>query len=460
MTSYMLGLALFASSLLPTPKASEPVYPKPKPQAPAAVRVVEDIRCSVQVVQEDPAKVLQVISKQTKTNLILLTVPEVKLTINLTDVRLVDMIRHICALTQLSYLKVGDTFVLAQEDKLKAAYGVEWNQAHPPAEVIPAAPIVTKVYRAGYVSSVQLAAALEKLFDKTKLTAVAGPVQTNPSLTSRDAGATTGVSGTAIAGGSGDESANKLLVLRGDAETVEAAYRLAEQMDTARPQVAIEVTIHDISNNALKELGLQWTIGNVSITEKATGDLNIGSFSRAPQSFSAVVKALEKNEKAKLLASPNISVLDGEKAFILIGDRLNFPVLVGYTQNNTPIFNREVERVGIYLQVAASVSSDQNITLTLYPQVSSITGFLEVNGASYPQVSTREAQTTLRMKSGETVVLGGLLKSEDIVSIDRLPILSDLPFIGELFKHRKKTKNTSQVIISIKPTLIAVDEHR
>jgi type II secretory pathway component GspD/PulD (secretin) len=169
--------------------------------------------------------------------------------------------------------------------------------------------------------------------------------------------------------------------------------------------------------------------------------------------FDAAISALESKDVARLLASPNISVLDGEKAFILIGDRINYPALTGYTSTNSPIFSVNTERVGIYLQVAANISSDGYITLTLYPQVSSITGYLTVNGASYPQVSSREAQTTLRVKSGDEIVLGGLMEDDDTVDVDKVPILSQIPLFGELFKHRQKTHNKSQVIITIKPVI-------
>jgi type IV pilus assembly protein PilQ len=252
----------------------------------------------------------------------------------------------------------------------------------------------------------------------------------------------------------------KMLILHGPKSMVDAALELARKMDLMRPQVAIEVTIYDISDTALKDLGISWTYGDVNIQEQNNKGVNFGSFARAPLSFNGVIKALEQEDKAKLLASPNVSVLDGERAFILIGDRINYPVLIGYSQNNAPIFSKEEERVGIYMQVAASVSSDDNVTLSLYPQVSSISGFLNVNGASYPQISTREAQTTLRVHSGDTIVMGGLLKSEDTASYDRIPFLSQLPFIGELFRHRKTNKDSSQVIISIKPKVIRSDESR
>jgi type II secretory pathway component GspD/PulD (secretin) len=252
----------------------------------------------------------------------------------------------------------------------------------------------------------------------------------------------------------------KMLIIRGENDIVQQALKLAKQMDSMRPQVGIQVTIYDISDEALKDLGVSWNYSDVSLKENNVKGVNFGSFARAPLTFTGVIKALEQQDKAKLLASPNVSVLDGERAFILIGDRINYPVLVGYSQNNAPIFSKEEERVGIYMQVAASVSSDDNVTLSLYPQVSNITGFLNVNGASYPQIATREAQTTLRVRTGETVVLGGLLKTEETANYDRVPLLSQIPFLGELFKHRKVTKSASQVIISITPTVFRNNESR
>jgi type II secretory pathway component GspD/PulD (secretin) len=94
------------------------------------------------------------------------------------------------------------------------------------------------------------------------------------------------------------------------------------------------------------------------------------------------------------------------------------------------------------------------VTLNLYPQVSTITGYLEVNGASYPQVATREAQTTVRIGSGESIVLGGLMRDEDVIQTDKVPILSQIPFLGDLFRHRKVTKTSSQVILTVTPTIV------
>ena len=381
--------------------------------------------CTLQVVDQDLPTMLRLLSDKAHVSLVLLSASDKKITTNLVNLPFVDVLHHLCALSGLNYLKVGPIYVVATQDKLESAYPKEYLAAHPedvPAPAPQAPTLVTQTYYANYVSSTQLAESLGKIFPADKLTVLAGPVQANPTVSSQETMSSTGVQSNALSHDDTGTSVAKMLILRGDADTVNQAIVLAKQMDTMRPQVAIEVKIYDISDTALNDLGISWTFGDVDLHEVQPRGVNFGSFARAPLTFSGVIKALSEQDKAKVLASPNISVLDGERAFILIGDRINYPVLVGYSQNNAPIFSKEEERVGIYMQVAANVSSDDNVTLNLYPQVSSVTGFLNVNGASYPQISTREAQTTLRVHSGETIVMGGLMKTEETASYDRVPL--------------------------------------
>jgi type IV pilus assembly protein PilQ len=405
-----------------------------------------------------PAVVLRYLSLQTGVNMVLLTPPDAKIELNVKNVPFIEVVHHICALSGLEYLKVNQTYVLATADRLKSNYPKEWDVLHPEPPKPPVVPVqatVTQTYTSNYVSASQLSDVLSKLFSTDKLTVIVGPVSANPTMADQDTSSSTGVTTTVLAKDSAtSDSGSRLLLLKGTPDDIKAALDVIKQLDVARSQVSIAVTIYDISNNALKDTGLSWTFSNVNVAEQNPKGLGLGSFSRAPESFSAALAALETHDQAKLLASPNISVLDGSRALILIGDRINYPVLIGYSQGNTPIFDKQTERVGIYLQVAASISTDGNITLSLYPQVSTISGFLNVNGASYPQVSTREAQTTLRVRSGETIVMGGMLKDDDILNTDAVPLLSKIPILGELFQHRKKTKQSSQVIITITPTVI------
>ncbi|MCB8932590.1 MAG: type II and III secretion system protein [Fimbriimonadaceae bacterium] len=440
---------------LPVAAAGTPPSPPPGGVKRTAM---DELICSLSVAEWDLAKVLQALSVQTHANLLLQAPPDTKLTISLTKVPLADMLRHICAVTNLQYLRVDNTYIVADAAKLEAAYPAEWYALHPKPDAPKTAPkeaTATHVYIANYVSSQQVVEALKGIFGNQGLTVNAGPSQVTPKIVARDTGAVTGITTGTVSAAPGTDTVSRVVILQGPQDVVDAALEVAKALDVSRPQVSIGVAIYDINNDAVKDLGLSWTFGDIGISEGSVGKgLNFGDFTRVPLSFAATISALEKNDKAKQLASPNISVLDGEQAFILIGNRINYPVLIGYTQLNTPIFDKETEKVGIYLQVAASVSDSNEITLSLYPQVSSITGFLQVNGASYPQIATREAQTTLRVPSGQTIVMGGLLRDEEISNMERVPILSDIPILGELFKRRKTTKTSSQVLIAITPTVI------
>ncbi len=413
--------------------------------------------CTVDTVKENLSTILSHLSRATGANLLLLTPGDANLTIRLVNLPLEEVIRHICAMTGLAYLKLGNTYAIAEPERLAKAYPNEWSalypkQPEPPPP--PQEPIITEVYKVSHTQSAKIVEALKALFEGKPLTIITGPPSAVPSLSRQDTSYVTGTSMGAIQQRPPDAGTGRLILLQGPESVVKSALQVCQQLDSARPQVSIAVMIHDVTNDALSELGLQWQYGDIQITETNPDHLDFGSFTRAPLSFTAKLRALERLEKARLLAAPNISVLDGEPAFILIGNRLVFPVLIGFTQANTPIFDKEEERVGIYLQVAAYVTEEGEIVLTLYPQVSVVTGFLDINGASYPQISTREAQTTLRVKSGEVIVMGGMFKDEEIKTMEKVPFLSQIPILGALFQHRRKTKVSSQVIITILPIII------
>jgi len=414
----------------------------------------EDTLCSLEVSAMDPTQILQVLSAQTGANLILLSKAETKLTVRLTQVPLSEMIRHICVMCDLSFLRIGKTFVIATPDRLKAAYPKEWETAHPtPPVVAQETPeIVTQTYSSNYVTGSEIVTALDKIFKGKDVVFIAGPTQQSPEIGYQDGAKATGTSTSILT--KSESSGSKFVVMSGPKPFVEAAMTMAKQLDQPRRQVSIAVSINDITNDALRELGITWSFSNVTLQERDVKGVNFGSFDRSPVSIVNTLSALEKSGKSKLLAAPNVSVLDGERAFVLIGNRINYPVLVGYSQNNAPIFSKEEERVGIYLQVSPSISDDGYVTLSLYPQVSTITGYLTVNGASYPQIATREAQTTLRVASGSTIVMGGLFSDEEIASVDKVPFLAEIPILGEIFKHRKTTKTKSQVIITVTPTIL------
>ena len=398
--------------------------------------------------------VLQVLSSQSGVNLILASPSMAKVSLHLKQVTLIDAIRHLCAVSGLSFVKVGTTYVVAADQALKVGYPQEYAENHPVTAVVEPRAKITEVYATNYVNATQVAETLKTLFGTKDVQIVAGPISLSPAIQQSDTSHATGTSGTTL--DKGDQNISRSIVLYGDPELVAQAILAAKAMDRPRAQVSIAVRISDVSDQAIRDIGLNWDLPSLNVTEAPNG-IKFGTFSRSGFNFDAKLKALESGNLSKLLASPNISILDGEHGFVLIGDRLSYPVVTGYSQAGSPIISKEEKSVGVYMQVAANVSSDGTMTLSLYPQVSTVTGYLNLNGASYPQIATREAHTTVRIRSGETLVMGGLIRDEDVHSLEEIPLLSKIPIFGELFRHRNVTKTRSQVIITITPTIIPAD---
>jgi type II secretory pathway component HofQ len=411
--------------------------------------------------------VITLIAKQTGINIVLLAKPEMRITINVREMVLTDALTHIAAIAGIKLIKVRNTMVMADEATLKSSYPKEYAKAyadeavnatpekneeasHSPAVTTPTPVLeVSRVITTNHLSSDKILLSFKTIFDDKKVTAIALPVAMRPTLELVASANQTGI----LTGIREGESGSRKLLLSGSSENVAFIEKLIREIDQPRASVEITVTIHDVANEALKDSGFQWTLPGIAINEANNNSINFGTFQRGPLSFGATITGLEKADKAKLLASPNICVLDGDRAFILIGERRSFPIVTGTNSTGNPVFSTQTEQVGIYLQVAADISSDGNITLALKPQVSSIIGFLNVNGGSYPQISTREAQTSMHLLDGETGLLGGLMQDEEIQNMQKVPILGDMPIFKELFRYRKKSKRSSQLIISVTPHL-------
>ncbi len=110
--------------------------------------------------------------------------------------------------------------------------------------------------------------------------------------------------------------------------------------------------------------------------------------------------------------------------------------------------------VGISLLIAPKISDDDQIVMTLDPQVSLVTGYLNTDAGNYPQISSREARTTVCVKNGSTLAIGGLIQDNEIRNMSKLPILGNLPFLGQLFSHVNTTKSRTEVVMFLTPKIV------
>lgn len=451
--------------LPPPPMTGGYVLPEPTPQAGFGNQ-----RASLVAAGWELSSAIKALSGQTGVSIILLTKEDAKVTVQLQNMAVADILRVLAALTDLRVVQLNEAYAIGNEATLKAAFPREFAEQYPASAAT--AEIEVKTYTFRHADPAQAVTTLRDLMGETKdLTIAVSPGSRIPSL---DGGAPSGGAAGASGGGSGPSGGapnggasapgasgpagtGRTVVLRGNPKLVSEALKVLAALDERRPMVSVAVSIHDVNDESLRELGLNWTYGNVRLTERTPTGIAFETVDRSPLTFESVIRALETKDKARILAEPRVSVLDGQSAYILIGQRINYPVVTGLSPNNTPIFDIKEERVGVYFQVGAQVTEKDEVLMTLYPQVSAITGFLDVNGASYPQVSTREARTVLRVKSGDTVIVGGLIRDEEIRQWQKVPILGDIPLFGELFKRSRTTRENSQVIISITPTIMSDD---
>jgi type IV pilus assembly protein PilQ len=267
-------------------------------------------------------------------------------------------------------------------------------------------------------------------------------------------------------GSSNGQTKARTLILTGLADQVAAAVDLLQQLDTAPAQVQIEARLVDIQPEKTRELGIEYdwtqitwkegptrrpedvgqnhTDGTVDVGNGSGSGLKFGRFFKTPFDLTAVIKALETQRVAKLLANPKIAVVDSEDASIFIGDLLRYRVLSSITPGGAEQFTVETVPVGVALLVRPRVHENE-ITLKVHPVVSTVTDF--VGPERIPQTASREADTTFRMKDGETVALGGLIREEELKIMRQVPLLGNLPLIGELFRSRTNSKRKSEVTV-------------
>ncbi len=250
---------------------------------------------------------------------------------------------------------------------------------------------------------------------------------------------------------------DNLLVITADSEKFNQLTAIARRLDAQKvPQVFLEVQIIESSSTALEQKGIAWpsTLA-LGVEANITNEKTV---IQSNPSFRAVVRMLEEEGKAKVLASPSLKTLNEEEAEIFIGDKT--PVV----QNIVDTTGRISESVifvdsGITLKVLPSINPQtKEIRLKIRPEVSLINGYKGPNNDK-PVIKTRKVNTVVSVKDTETVVIGGLFNSNETDTKDQIPMLGNIPIIGNLFfTAGSKEKNQTELIISVTPRIVEPDD--
>ena len=243
-----------------------------------------------------------------------------------------------------------------------------------------------------------------------------------------------------------DEDRKSVIVRGTDLELAKIDLFMVD-FDQPLPQVVLEVWVQEMSSDALRDLGVEWR----GVPSFSGGDAPVFfELAWEPWELILALRVLEEQGEAKLLANPRISTLSGQEARIFVGDRV--PVIL---TNEDGSSNVNFIESGINLKVTPRISDDEYITILVQPEVST---FIWRADTEYPQIRTREAETTVRVKDGQPFVLGGLLQEQETELISRIPFLSQLPILGQLFQWRETQRSQTEMTIFLIPRIIDGDQ--
>ncbi|GEA60668.1 type II and III secretion system protein family protein [Vibrio comitans] len=209
-------------------------------------------------------------------------------------------------------------------------------------------------------------------------------------------------------------------------------------------QVNVRTTIAQVGSDFNETIGVDWGSTGASPGVFTFPDLTATD-------LSAVITALSDESLAEVLAEPNLTVLSGEEASFLVGGEI--PMIISDT-NGTTI---EFKEYGIGLDIAAKVMNENEIRLRVQPSVSVVDDIIRIESTEVPQLSSRRATTTIEIADGQTFMIGGLMSSEDIENLQKIPLLGDIPFFGALFSKSTTDRRSTEVVIIatvnlVKPT--------
>ena len=259
---------------------------------------------------------------------------------------------------------------------------------------------------------------------------------------------------------------------------------IIHQLDIRRAQVLVEAIVVEVSEDDGINLSVQWAstsgMGTQFNDNGATiGELAAGAYAIDNDSddyedlasalakvaggvagyvgsdWAAILQALNSSSGSNILATPSLTTLDNQEASFIVGDEV--PVLTGSTSsssNDNPFQTIERKEIGVKLKVTPQINEGDSVQMVIEQEVSNIKGQTSVDVI----FATRSVKTTVLAKSGETIVIGGLINEAVNETVEKVPLLGDIPFLGALFRSTKSSTEKRNLMIFLRATIIRDDQ--
>lgn len=264
----------------------------------------------------------------------------------------------------------------------------------------------------------------------------------------------------------GDEKSNKLIISTSP-RYMEMVLKVVEELDSAPPQVMIEVLLAEVTLDDSDEWGMDISVGpfggdnyQVSTSAATTGVLATGlgvpNLSVSSADFGLLVRALQAQGKLEVLSNPQVMVNNNEPAKIQVGD--NIAVVEGVERLPQGNIRSDVQRrdVGIILNVTPSISNDGFVRMDINPEISALTARTTQISEDFqaPVINQRTVETTVTIRDGQSVVIGGLIQSIEEERNTKVPILGDIPILGLPFQTVQREARKTELLVILTPRVI------
>ena len=285
------------------------------------------------------------------------------------------------------------------------------------------------------------------------------------------------------------------IIIRSNPQSIKTLNSIVEQLDIRRPQVYVEAIIVEISDESARALGVDTiysgdSTGNtpialtrfpsttnpdlLSLVGSADDNTDIGSstgaassilstrgfvaglgnFTDGEDNFAVLLSLLREDQNSNILSTPSAVVMDNEEASLLVGQEI--PITTGESlgaNNITPLRTTAREEIGVKLEIKPQINDSGSVALFIRQEVSSIAG-AQLPNSNDLITNKREIETTVLADNGQILVLGGLISEDVQESVNKVPLLGDIPLLGRLFRSSAKSIQRRNLMIFLRPTIL------
>ncbi len=418
-----VGNSLVLAVEAPTPASKEAVTPAGDYDR---MQPSDGRRMSIDVQGADIQTVLRSLSEFSGKNIVASKEVKGQVTLRLRNVPWRHALDIVLKSQQLGMVEMGQTVVVSNLDTLRKEELERRTAERTQEELLP---LATRIVPVNYANSKEMARSVEKTLTKR------GHVEVN-------------------------ERSNSLIVTDID-ERLDQVESMVRNLDTKTSQVEIVARLVDVDASATRDLGVQWGVHNMDVFDAGVsenldvkaadvtnpvGVVKIGTV-KSFGSIDATLQALETQNKANIISNPRITTVNNREASVVVGKQI--PLIVQDFAGNAVT---QLTTIGIKLSVTPHINTGNRITMDVHPEVSDLASQATVQGGII--INTTMADTRVMVNDGETAVIGGLIRSNESSTKRGIPILMDVPLLGNLFRSTSTTKQKRELLIFVTPKIL------